>query len=138
MATTEQIVKRLGKLKSTLLTSGLQQSNQPLYQVINQLIQAIIDSAEDVVSIVGPGGGGGPISDKTYITVGNELASLPNSSQLVAGDNVSFDTSVFGQLRIDVAVPPSGGSQWSVLTNGDPINPELIFADGDVIMIETP
>lgn len=51
MATTEQIVKRLGKLKSTLLTSGIQQTNQPLYQIINQLIQAIIDSASDVLVI---------------------------------------------------------------------------------------
>jgi len=33
---------------------------------------------------------------------------------------------------------PAGGSEWSVLTNGDPTVPELIFADGDVIMIETP
>jgi hypothetical protein len=30
-----------------------------------------------------------------------------------------------------------GGSQWSVLTNGDATTPELIFADGDVIMTET-
>jgi len=51
VATTEQIVKRLGKLKSTLLTSGIQQTNQPLFQVINQLIQAIIDSSSDVLEI---------------------------------------------------------------------------------------
>jgi hypothetical protein len=31
-----------------------------------------------------------------------------------------------------------GGSQWSVLTNGDPVAPELIFAGGDVVMLETP
>lgn len=29
------------------------------------------------------------------------------------------------------------GSEWSVLTNGDILMPELVFADGDVIMIET-
>lgn len=27
---------------------------------------------------------------------------------------------------------------WSPLTNGDPVTPELIFADGDVIMVWTP
>lgn len=27
--------------------------------------------------------------------------------------------------------------QWSVLTNGDPVTPELIFAGGDVVMLET-
>lgn len=57
MATSEQIIKRLGKLQSTLLTSGLQQSNQPLYQVISQLIDAIIASNEAVVS--GSSGSGG-------------------------------------------------------------------------------
>lgn len=136
MATTAQIIKRLGKLQSTLLTSGLQKDNQPLYQVISQLIQAIIDSAEGVVEVAVVVSGGGPLSDKTFLTVGNEQTSMPQSSQLVAGSNISFDTSVFGQLRIDA----SGGvpSEWSVLTNGDPVNPELIFAGGDVIMTHTP
>jgi hypothetical protein len=31
-----------------------------------------------------------------------------------------------------------GGSEWSVLTNGDEASPELIFAAGDVIMLEFP
>lgn len=136
MATTEQIVKRLGKLKSTLLTSGLQKDNPPLYQVINQLLEAVIDSAEGVVEVSAVAGSIPILSDKTFITVGSELTSLPQSSQIVAGSNVSFDTSVFGQLRIDVAVPAS--SEWSVLTNGDLINPELIFAGGDVIMLHIP
>lgn len=103
MATNEDIVRRLGKLQTVLLTSGLQQRDQPLYQVINQLIKAVIDSSSDTIAATGgSGGGGGGLSSFTYITVGNELANLPNSSQLVAGDNVSFDTSTFGQLRIDV------------------------------------
>lgn len=185
MATTEQIIKRLSKLQSTLLTSGLSQTNQPLFQVINQLIQAVIDSAAGVVEINDNGGGSGTISDKTYLTVGNELASLPQSSQLVAGDNVSFDTSTFGQLVIDVllsfitnatvlttgnetgnfpnsrrllagtninfsdATPgqrtinasfptPTPDRTWSVLTNGNATNPELIYVGGDVIMTHVP
>lgn len=102
MATTEQLILRLNKLQTTLLTSGLQQSNQPLFQVINQLIKAVIDSNAGVVEITGGGGGGGPLSDRTFVTTADELAALPNSSQLIAGDHVSFDTSVFGQLRIDI------------------------------------
>ena len=182
MPSTEQIIKRLNKLQSVLLTSGLQQSNQPLYQVISQLIQAIIDSNIGVVEITGGGGGGGPLSDKTFVTTTNELASLPNSSQLIAGDHISFDTSVFGQLRIDVlldfiinatiltatdesadfpnsrqllagtnitfddtvpnerTINASGGSgmEWYPLTNGDVDNPEIIFANGEVIMVNVP
>lgn len=135
MATTEQIIKRLGKLKSTLLTSGLQKDNPPLYQVINQLLQAIIDSAVGIIEVEETAGSIPILSDKTFLTVGNELSSLPQSSQLVAGTNISFDTSVFGQLRIDSS---SGFVAWSLLTNGDPVNPELIFAGGDVIMLHTP
>lgn len=182
MATTEQIIKRLGKLQSTLLTSGLQQSNQPLYQVINQLIQAIIDSNVGVAATIGGGGGGGGLADQTFITTQDDLATLPNSSQLIAGDHVSFDTSIFGQLRIDIlldfiinaafltsddesadfpnsrqllagagitfddsipnerTITSAAGVfvEWSVLTNGDPVNPELIFAGGDVIMVHVP
>ncbi len=29
---------------------------------------------------------------------------------------------------------PSAGGHWEPVTNGDPDNPELIFADGDVVM----
>jgi hypothetical protein len=29
-------------------------------------------------------------------------------------------------------------TQWSVLTNGDPVTPEIIFAGGDVVMLHTP
>lgn len=59
MAITEDLIKRLGKLQSTLLTSGLQQTNQPLYQVISQLIKAVIDSNVGVIqSSVGGGGSG--------------------------------------------------------------------------------
>lgn len=182
MATPEQIIQKLGKLRTALLTSGLSQTNQPLFQVINQLIQAVIDSNSGVVEITGGSSGGGSLSDRTYLTSSDELASLPQSSQLIAGDHVSFDTSVFGQLRIDIlldfiinaafltsddesadfpnsrqllagsgisfddsvanerTISVSGGDhpEWSVLTNGDPVNPELIFAGGDVIMTHMP
>lgn len=34
--------------------------------------------------------------------------------------------------------PGQSVSRWEPLTNGDPGDPELIFADGDVIMVEVP
>lgn len=138
MASNEQIIKRLGKLQATLLTSGLQQTNQPLFQVINQLIQAVIDASSATVEAVASGGGSGITADETFLTVDDELATLPQSSRLIAGDNVSFDTSVFGELRLDVTIPPTTDVEWSVLTNGDSVTPELIFAGGDVIMTHIP
>jgi hypothetical protein len=181
VATNETIAKRLDKLLSVLLTSGLQQKDQPLFQVISQLIAAVRDSNNAVVASVGPSGGG-PISDLDFVTYTNELAQLPNSRQLLGGTNVTLDTAVFGTIVIDVlldfitdatfltatdesanfpnsrellpgtgitfddtvpnerTINSSGGSggDWSVLTNGDVLNPELIFAGGDVIMTHTP
>lgn len=138
MATTEQIVRRLGKLQSTLLTSGIQTTNQALYQVINQLIQAIIDSASEVIIVAENAGSGNASPYDTYLTTDNESTNLPNSSQFIAGDNVSFDNSIPGQLKIDVSIPPVDIVEWSVLTNSDTVNPELIFAGGDVIMTHIP
>lgn len=56
-----------------------------------------------------------------------------------AGSGISLSNAdgAAGNTTI-TATGGSGGSQWSVLTNGDPVNPELIFAGGDVIMLETP
>lgn len=55
MPVNEDLIKRLGKLQSTLLTSGLQKENQPLYQVISQLIKAIIESNVGIVDAVSSG-----------------------------------------------------------------------------------
>lgn len=183
MATPLQIIQKLAKLQSVLLTSGLQQKDQPLYQVINQLIKAISEALESVLGVADTGAGGIVIlGNGTFLTVDNELATLPNSSQLVAGDHVSFDTSVFGQLRIDIlldfitnatlltatdqsadfpnsrqllagdymtfddtvanerTINGTGGTAYydSPLSDGDPSAAELIFADGECIIVQVP
>lgn len=137
MATqTEVLILRLNKLQSILLTSGLQQKDQPLYQVISQLIKAIIDSNLGVVAITG-GGGGGSLSDQHYLTHQNDLVALPQSRQLLAGTNITFDDSVFGERTVNADDQP--GREWSVLTNGDPNNPEPLYdSNGDVIMTHNP
>lgn len=181
MATTEEIIKRLGKLKSTLLTSGLSQQNQPLFQVINQLIDAVISSNVGIIEVTGGGSGGGGLANQTYVTTSDQLATLPNSSQLIAGDHVSFDTSVFGQLRIDIlldfvlnaafltsedesgdfpnsrqllagsnitfddsvanqrTISSTGSDTYdSPLSDGDLVAAELIFANGECIIVQVP
>ncbi len=174
--TPEMLAERLNKLQATLLTSGLQQKDQPLFQVISQLIKALLDSNVGVINVTG-GSGGGSLSNQPYLTHQNVLASLPQSRQLLSGDNVIFDDSVFGFRTVDVpleqefltasdetaTLPNSrellAGTSisfddtvlnertinatvpdrvWSVLTNGDVDNPELVFAGGDVIMTHVP
>jgi len=131
MAITPQAIDRL---QATLLTSGLQQTNQALYQVINQLIQAARDSLSGVQAInttIGGGGGSGANPNLHYLTHQNDVASLPNSRELLAGVYIAFDDTVANERTVN-------GTEWTLLTNGDPINPELIFVAGDVVMIHTP
>jgi len=95
----------LDRLKSQLLTSGLQQRNSSLYQVIDQLIDYVrsLNQATFGTSTSGGSGGGG-IANDTFITVANETGTLPNSRQLVAGDNITLDTSAPGQIKISASL----------------------------------
>jgi hypothetical protein len=128
------------RLESTLVQTDTQTKNNPLYQVIKRLIELCrreqetvgtsIGSIEETINNNTPSGGNADAS-LTYITAGNEAADLPNSRQLLAGDFIVFDTTTPNQLTVS-------GVEWSVLTDGDLIEPELIFASGDVIMTHTP
>lgn len=177
MATTAQILTQLNKLLSVLMTSGLQNKDQPLFQVLVGLIKALIATNEGVITATTTANGGGPLSDQPFLTHQNVLAQLPQSRQLLAGDNINFDDSVFGERTVDVLLDQvilTGDDEtatlpnsrellagtgvtfddtvpnertinvsavdrtWSVLTNGDVDNPELIFAGGDVIMTHVP
>lgn len=83
-------IKSLDRLKSQLLVSGLQQTNQPLYQVIVQLIttlRQVVDEVNEEVS----GGGSGSISGSSYVTTENEQVFLPNSRQIVPGTGIGFN-----------------------------------------------
>jgi hypothetical protein len=101
----------LKRIKSTLLTSGIQRTHPALYQVINQIIdfaQGSIDSISNHVGITtaggGGGGGGGGITNATYLTSTNQLGTLPNSRQLAAGTNVTLDLTTPGQEIINVSL----------------------------------
>lgn len=93
----------LDRLKSTLLTSGLQKKDNNLYQVISQLIEAV--RAFQLSVIGSPSSPGGIVGAGAFLTYLNELATLPNSRQLLAGSGISFDDSVFGQRTVNTAAP---------------------------------
>lgn len=129
---------QIDRLKATLLDSGLQQKNQPLWQVINTLIDYLRQLQTFVsgsASGSSSGGGGSSLADQSFITVNNDTVVLPNSRQAIAGTGIALDTSIPGQIIISSTVT---SPEWDVLTDGDIINPEFIFADGEVIMVQTP
>lgn len=80
----------ISRLKSQLLTSGLQQKDQPLFQVINLLIDSLSGLAVGVNTFTGGGGGGGGLANADYITHLNNQASLPNSRLLTPGSGVTI------------------------------------------------
>lgn len=80
----------IDRLKAQLQLSGLSQKDQPLFQIINTLIDVMRGIEATVNSISSSSGSAG--------------------------------------------VHP----EWSVLTNGNVATPELIFANGDVIMVRIP
>lgn len=95
------------RLQSQLLTSGLSQKDQPLYQVISQLIgyvRQLISETQGSLDVIT---GGGAAPGQTYLTAENELSSLPNSRRLVAGNGVHFNND--GQ-RIIIGAAPIPGS----------------------------
>ena len=56
------IIPQLDRLKAQLLTSGLQEKNQPLFQVINQLIDTMrqgINQLQTSITNITPSGGSG-------------------------------------------------------------------------------
>lgn len=170
------LLEIISRLRTQLVTSGLQKRDNPLFQVINQLIgllQDVGNKAETDLNNVTT-----TLVDADYITWTDESVLLPNSRELLPGDNIAFDDSVANERTVDVALDQvfltgddesatlpnsrellagtgitfddsianqrtidataTSGAEWSVLTNGDAINPELVFAGGDVIMLHTP
>lgn len=94
----------LDRLKSQLLTSGLQQKDFPLYQVIDQLIQALRQTINTLDDALGISDGTGTSFNQTFTTVAPEKASLPNSRQLTAGQGIQFNDT-FTRLVINSVLP---------------------------------
>lgn len=73
----------------------------------------------------------------TYLTTADETLKLPNSVQLLAGTGITFDDSVPNERTIS----SSGGSSDhydSPLSDGDLTAADLIFADGECVIVQVP
>lgn len=125
----------LDRLKSQLLTSGLQNRDQPLWQVIDQLIAFAKLLQQELEGRINSTSGA--ISNATFLTVNNESATFPGSRQLLAGTGISFDDSVPFQRTIN-ASGASGSGYWTPLTDGDVDETDLIFANGEAIAVFVP
>lgn len=125
----------LDRLLAQLNVSGLQQRDNPLYQVISQLIKTTKEVQEALVAV--SGGSAGLLATSTFLTHTPQTPTLPNSRNLLAGTDVTFDDSIFGERTINVS--SSGSDTYDApLTDGDEDETDLIFADGECVIVQVP
>jgi hypothetical protein len=87
------------------------------------------------VSIDDLGGSSAPI-DGQYVTLATN-ATLTHERVLTAGGGVTITDGGAGSTVTIAANGTSGG--WSILTNGDPVSPEVVFdSNGDTIGVFEP
>lgn len=99
------------------------------------------DQPFDIVTIgvqgpPGPQGPAGAGGDLTYVTTNDETDVLPNSSRILAGSNITFDTSVPNQLTIDAT---GGGEGVTSVTAGTGLTatPNPIVGTGTLAIANT-
>jgi hypothetical protein len=66
------------------------------------------------------------------VLLGRRSGSSGDFEEITLGSGLSMSSTTLS------ATGGGAGSAWSVLTNGDSADPELIFVDGDVIMVAVP
>jgi hypothetical protein len=125
-------------LITSLDNSKTQVSNYSLYQTIFFLItntsrarDLIIDDIETINETISE------ILAASFLTINDETNDFPNSRQLLAGLGITFDDTVAGKRTIN-ATGGAGNYYDSPLTDGDPDETDLIFADGDPIICQIP
>jgi hypothetical protein len=75
----------------------------------------------------GSGGGGSAPASATFLTATDESGTLPNSRQLLAGTNVTFDDSVPNERTINAS---GGGSGTDYVVLGNGVQPPTPMDDG--------
>ena len=73
---------------------------------------------------------------ESYLTL-NAEAGLPNARRLVAGTNITFDTSTPGQMRIDATGGGGTGTEEVFIGPSDPGTPYELWYDTDEIASNT-
>ena len=124
---------KLANLKSQLLTSGLSGKDQPLFQIINQLIQYLQDANIEIASIASSSGGGGSGSGITSLNT-DVVATGPGAAVATIQPNVVS----YGKIQQVTALRLVGNSD-SVLQDMMEIElgDNLEFLDG-VLQITLP
>lgn len=102
--------------------------------------EARLQKQSPTPSYVGSGGnpssGGGTIPNDEYVTIQNIINQITQviQTQLIAGDNITITDNEDGTYTISGQAGAT--TEKDLLTNGDILDTELLFAEGDVIWVE--
>lgn len=122
-----------------LSNSRIQQTNNALYQTIFLLIREVTQSQGSfVVENNNVSQSLAQLLGVTYLTVDDETALLINSRQTLAGPGITFDDSVAGKRTIKTSGGVFGNHYDSPLSDGDTSAADLIYANGECIIVQVP
>ena len=123
-------------LITSLNNSRNQITDNPLYQTIFVLLQRITTSRNNIIKqIEDVDEAVTNFAAASFLTTENESAQFLNSRQLLAGIGITFDDTV-PFIRTINATASTG--YWTPLTDGDPDETDLIFANGEAIAVFVP
>jgi len=123
---------KLERLKSQLLITGLQNKDNPLFQVINQLIGAVKQLQDAFLAQIA--------------AISSSISNISNVSIIGSGppgmDGVDGIDGIDGINGIN-GINPSissiiGAGYWTPLTDGNVDETDLIFASGESIAVFVP
>lgn len=117
----------LDRLITWLNSSGIQTTNNSLYQLLWTLVKAVQEfQAQQAIINASSGGAITGLEDADFLTWTNESVLLPNSRQLIAGTGVTFDDTVLNERTIDV----SGATGIDHVVLSDGVQPPTPVDDG--------
>jgi len=107
----------LDRLEIVLVKAGIQTTNNPLYQVILQLIRTLKQTRDEInATIVAGGSVVTGLENGHFLTHTDESVLLPQSRQLIPGTNITFDDTVANQRTINAA--GSVSDDYVVMSDG--------------------
>jgi hypothetical protein len=137
-------IPQFSDLKGILAQSVSRQNDNSLYQTIKQIIERLthyqIVNTEQLKQKLEQTDADKRYANKfaTFLTKNDDTGLLPNSIQLLAGTNITFDDTVLGKRTINSS--GGGGSDHydAPLSDGDTTAADLIYANGECIIVQVP
>jgi hypothetical protein len=123
----------LNRLRTQLLSSGLQKRDNPVFQVINQLLSAVkqLQSSflADLSSIS---------SSSSTVVIGSSNNQVTGFPGMLIGEAGEGESDIMIMTVGTSGTTTSTNGYWTLLTDGNVDETDFIFANGDPISMFIP